>query len=120
MKSITECLRCLRAPRCLTYLSLLQRLGQVLLQVVDIFYPGGDAHETVGDAERGATVWRDRRMRHRRRMRNQRFDASQAFRKRMQLDVVQHRSRGLERTHLERQHPAETVHLSLRQLVMWM
>ena len=80
--------------------------------------PGGDPHQAVGDAERRAPVGRHRGVGHRRRVRDQRFDAAQAFGERHQPDAVQQPAGGFERAELERDHAAEAAHLAPGELVL--
>ena len=82
--------------------------------------PDRDAHQAVGDAERGAAIGRHRRVRHRRGMGDQRFDAAEALGERAQPHRVEQPPRGLERSEVERDHAAEAAHLFLRQRVLRM
>ena len=63
---------------------------------------------------------RDRGVRHRGGVGDQRFDAAEALGERHQPHAVQQPARGLERAELEREHPAEAAHLTPRQLVLRM
>ena len=84
-----------------------ERLREILLQILDVLEAGGNPHQAVGDAERVALLGRHRGMGHRRRMRDQGLDAAEALRQRHQPDAVQQPARRLERTEVEREHAAE-------------
>ena len=91
---------------------------EVFLQVLDVLDARRDPHQAVGDAERRAPFGRHRRVRHRRRVRDQRLDAAEAFGQRQQPDAVQEAPGRLERPEVERQHAAEAAHLPRGQLVL--
>src|SRR5437588_12893981 len=59
-------------------------------------------------------------MSHRRRMTNQCLDTAQAFGKRTKSDGLEYSPRRLERSHLKRNHAAETALLSLCQYILGM
>ena len=90
------------------------------MQIVDVLDAGRNPHQAVGDAERRAPLGGHRRVRHRRRMRDERFDAAEALGERHQPDAVQQRRARLERSEIEREHAAEAAHLPLRQRVLRM
>ena len=82
--------------------------------------PGRDADHAVGQPDGGPPLGRHGRVRHRRRMRDERLDAAEALGQRHQPDAVADPARPLERARIERHHPAEAAHLPLRQLVLRM
>ena len=95
-------------------------LRQILLQILDVLDAGRDAHQAVGDAERGASsagtdAWVIVAGCEISVSTPPRLSASA-----MQPDGVQQPPRRLERSELERQHAAEAAHLALRQLVLRM
>ena len=59
-----------------------KRLIEVSDQIFHVLDSHGEAHQSFGDSDPLANLHRHRSMRHRRRMRDERFHSSQAFRQR--------------------------------------
>ena len=97
-----------------------ERLREIVPQILDVLDADRDADEVVGDADPLPLFRGNRRMRHRRWMADQRFDAAKALRERHQLHGVQQRPRLLERAETERDDAAEAAHLPPGELVVRM
>src|SRR6266853_5340114 len=78
-----------------------QCLIEVRNQIFDILDPDGNANESVSDADALADFGWDGGMRHRCRVRDQRFDSAEALGERAQCYMVQHFSRIFEGNHVE-------------------
>src|SRR5215472_2714185 len=79
------------------------------------------AQETFRNPAFFTDLFRDRAVRHARRMTDERLDAAQAFREREHFRLRCERMRTLRSAaQHERYHAAEAAHLSLRKLVLWM
>ena len=95
-----------------------ERLIEVFLQIVDVLDADRDPYHVVGQANLQASFRRYRRVRHRRGMRDECFDAAQAFGQGHQPNAVEQRSRPLQRAELERDQSAESAHLPARERVL--
>ena len=99
---------------------LAQRLIQVGDQILHVFDSDRDADQSVGDSDPLAHFGGNRGMRHRRRMRNQRFHSAQAFRQRAELHVIENGARIFQRDDVERNHGAESALLAHGHVVLRM
>jgi hypothetical protein len=79
---------CLDAPgRCLDALERRIQIGDYVFYVFNSY---GDSHEAIGNSEPYALDRRNRRVSHRRRVRDQCFNAAQTFGQRAEAHIIQH------------------------------
>src|SRR5262245_66115092 len=86
---------------------LIEGLGEIFHEVVDVLDAGGNPHEAVGDTDSGPSIGGDRCVRHGGRMRDERFDTAEAFCQRVQAHRIQQPPRALQGAEVEGEHAAE-------------
>src|SRR5215475_10180576 len=97
-----------------------ERRVQIGYYVFYVFNSYGDSHEAIGNSEPRALSRRNRRVSHRRRVRDQCFNAAQTFGQRAEAHIIQHCARSRKRPCLKGDHSSESRHQSLRPLVLRM
>lgn len=81
-----------------------QRLIEIFEDVIDLFNPDRDSHQTVCDANRFAALFAQSGVSHRGGMRDQGLDASQRFSQRAKAEFLQHFIGILQRTGFKGDH----------------
>src|SRR6187399_3175878 len=93
----------------------IERLREVVQQIVEILQADGDTNHVVGQPYGLTPFGWHRGMGHRRRMTDQRFHTPETFRQRAERNMVQEHTRALERAELERHDAAIATHLPCRE-----
>src|SRR5438552_7265821 len=95
-----------------------QRLIQIRDQVLHVLDPDRQPHQAVGKSHAAPHFGRHTRMRHRGRMPDQAFDAAERFCERKDLGPPDEAPGNGGVAQLDADHPAETLHLTGRQVVL--
>src|SRR5215831_930458 len=90
-------------------LDLVEGSCEIVLEIVEVFETCRNPDQTVRNAERLTLSGRHRRVRHRRRMGDQRFDAAQTFSQCHQFHRIEEAPGRVERTKVEGQHATESA-----------
>src|SRR6267143_1058803 len=97
-----------------------QSLVKVGDDVFDVFDADGEAHQAFGDAYAVLNFLGHGSVSHHRGKRNQRFDATEAFGERAELDVIEEAPRGFQGTYVEGEHGARALLLAAGYFVLGM
>ena len=89
----------------------IERVLDIGNQILDVFDPDGDPHQTGRDAEALTRLLGYRTVRHRDRMRDQRLHPAERLRQRAEPHAIEKLLRVVEGPELERNHRSESIHL---------